>query len=89
MPSAYSKLFNAPGNVPISVAWEDMGYTDGVRLVSEDGVFRGLGTAFADVVHKDMDFDTAKALTAAELMDHDDLIEHSLQSESQYNGRGR
>ncbi|MDF0595622.1 TAXI family TRAP transporter solute-binding subunit [Psychromarinibacter halotolerans] len=62
---AYSKLFNAPGNVPISVAWEDMGYTDGVRLVSEDGVFRGLGTAFADVVHKDMDFDTAKALTTA------------------------
>jgi hypothetical protein len=64
---AYQKVFNAPGNVPIEVKWEDMGYGDdsGVRLVSEDGVFRGIGTAFADVVHKDMDFDMAKALTTA------------------------
>jgi hypothetical protein len=64
---AYQKLFNAPGNVPIEVKWEDMGYGEdsGVRLVSEDGVFRALGTAFADIVHKDMPFDTAKALTAA------------------------
>lgn len=63
---AYQKIFNAPGNVPIVVAWQDMGYGDGngVRLVSEDGTFRGLGTAFSDVVHKDMDFDMAKALTA-------------------------
>ncbi len=64
---AYQNIFNAPGNVPIEVKWEDMGYGDGsgVRLISEDGIFRGIGTAFADVVHKDMDFDTAKALTVA------------------------
>lgn len=72
---AYQNLFNAPGNVPITVAWDDMGYgdDDGVRLVSEDGVFRGLGTAFADVVHKDMDFDLAKALTNAYIDTMDDL----------------
>ncbi|WP_322867187.1 TAXI family TRAP transporter solute-binding subunit [Aquicoccus sp. G2-2] len=61
---AYQKVFNAPGNVPIIVKWEDMGYGDGngVRLISEDATFRGLGTAFTDVVSKDMPFDTAKAL---------------------------
>ncbi|MFZ7089890.1 TAXI family TRAP transporter solute-binding subunit [Primorskyibacter sp. 2E233] len=63
---AYQKIFKAPGNVPIVVKWEDMGYGDGkgIRLISEDGVFRGMGTAFADMVNKDMPFDTAKALVA-------------------------
>lgn len=63
---AYQKIFNAPGNVPIIVKWEDMGYQDGkgISLVSEDDTFRGMGTAFTDVVHKDMPFDTVKALVA-------------------------
>ncbi|MEC3863141.1 TAXI family TRAP transporter solute-binding subunit [Mesobacterium sp. TK19101] len=62
----YQRVFKAPGNVPIAVKWEDMGYEDGkgVRLISEDGTFRGIGTAFADVVNKDMPFETAKALVA-------------------------
>lgn len=72
---AFQKLIAAPGNVPIEIAWEDMGYGEGngVRLISEDGVFRGFGTAFADVVHKDMDFELAKALTAAHLATLDEL----------------
>ncbi len=70
---AYQKLFNAPGNVPIVVAWDDMGYRDGVRLISEDATFRGVGTAFADIVNKDMSFDTAKALTAAYIAHMDRL----------------
>ncbi|MGG7564553.1 TAXI family TRAP transporter solute-binding subunit [Rhodovulum sp. DZ06] len=65
----YQRIFKAPGNVPIIVKWEDMGYAEGagVRLVSEDATFRGMGTAFADVVNKDMSFDLAKALTAAHI----------------------
>lgn len=72
---SYQNVFNAPGNVPITVKWEDMGYGDGsgIRLVSEDGVFRGMGTAFTDVVHKDMDFDMAKALTATYIAQLDRL----------------
>ncbi|MDF0600830.1 TAXI family TRAP transporter solute-binding subunit [Psychromarinibacter sp. C21-152] len=70
---AYQRLFNAPGNVPIVVAWEDMGYSDGVRLISEDATFRGLGTAFADLVHKDMPFDRAKALTTAYIESMEEL----------------
>ena len=72
---AYRKVFNAPGNVPITVSWEEMGYEEGkgVRLISEDGVFRGLGTAFAEIVHQDMSFDMAKALTAEHIKTLDAL----------------
>jgi len=63
----FQNLLKAPGNVPIVVNAEEMGYgpKQGVTLISEDGVFRGMGTAFTDVVHKDMDHDLAKKLVAA------------------------
>lgn len=72
---AYQNVFRAPGNVPVVLSWEDMGYggNSGVRMVSEDATFRGIGTAFADVVNKDMPFDIAKALTAAYIEDMDRL----------------
>lgn len=63
---AYQKVFKAPGNIPITINFDEMGYAKdmGVSLVSSDGVFRGLGTAFADVVNKNMDFDLVKSLVA-------------------------
>ncbi|MGH1354794.1 MAG: TAXI family TRAP transporter solute-binding subunit [Thalassovita sp.] len=69
----YRKIFNAPGNVPVTVHWDQMGYGDGIRMVSEDGNFRGIGTAFADIVHKDMSFDMAKALVAEHIKTLDEL----------------
>ena len=71
----YQKIFKAPGNVPIIVNFDDMGYSKdmGVSLVSSDGVFRGMGTAFADVVHKDMDFDLVKTLTTTYIANIDKL----------------
>ena len=69
----YQKIFNAPGNIPIEVKWEDMGYSEGVSMVSADGVFRGLGTAFVELVHKDMSFDLAKAITATHIATLDQL----------------
>lgn len=62
----YQKIFNAPGNIPVEIPWEQMGYEDGegVRLISDDGVFRSFGVAFADMVHKDMDFELARSITA-------------------------
>jgi hypothetical protein len=71
----YQKIFRAPGNVPIIVKSEDMGYGKdmGVSLVSTDGVFRGMGTAFADVVHKDMDVDLVKSLVATYIANIDKL----------------
>lgn len=72
---AYQAAFKAPGNVPIVVSWEDMGYDadSGVTLISEDGNYRGIGTAFADVVNVNMSFDMAKALTAAHIETLDTL----------------
>ena len=63
------KMLALPGNIPIELKKEDTGYANdpNVRLVSEDGYMRGLGTAFAEVVNKDMSFDLAKALTAAHI----------------------
>ena len=71
----YAKIFNAPGNVPVVVPWADMGYGDGkgVRLISDDATFRGIGTAFTDVVHKDMSFDLAKALVAEHIKSMDQM----------------
>ena len=73
---AYQKIFRAPGNIPYVIAWDEMGYEDGkgVRLVSEDATFRGIGTAFAEIVNKDMDFDLAKAITAAHIETLDGLM---------------
>ena len=63
----FAKLLKAPGNIPIEIDWEDAGYGEdsGVTLISDDNTYRGLGTAFADIVHKDMDYELAKGLTAA------------------------
>ena len=69
----YQKVFNAPGNIPIQVKWEDMGYSDGVSMISEDGIFRGLGTAFVELVTKDMSFELAKAITATHIATLDQL----------------
>ena len=71
----YAKIFNAPGNVPVVVPWADMGYGDGkgVRMISDDATFRGIGTAFTDVVHKDMSFDLAKALVAEHIKTLDQM----------------
>ena len=73
---AFSRILRAPGNVPIVVPEADMGYgpDQGVTLISGDGVFCGMGTAFTDVVHKDMDIDLVKALTAAYIDNIDRLM---------------
>jgi len=62
---AFQNVGKLPGTVPVSMPIADMGYGDGVTVVSEDDMFRGPGTVGADIVNINMDFDLAKALTAA------------------------
>jgi TRAP-type uncharacterized transport system substrate-binding protein len=62
---AFQNVGKLPGTVPVSIPLSEMGYGDGVTVVSEDDTFRGPGTVGADIVHKDMDFELAKSLTAA------------------------
>ncbi len=61
------KFLSAPGNSPIVIKEEDMGYgaDQGVHLVSEDGVFRSPGVPFAAMVRADLDKDLVKQMVAA------------------------
>ncbi len=62
---AFQNVGKLPGTVPLKMAVADMGYGDGVTIISEDDMFRGPATVGADIVNKSMDFDLAKSLTAA------------------------
>lgn len=62
---AFQNVGKLPGTVPVTIPVADMGYGEGVTIVSDDDQFRGPGTVGADIVNVNMDFDLAKALTAA------------------------
>ncbi len=61
----FQRVAGLPGTVPFSMPISDMGYTSGVTVVSEDDTYRSPGTVGGDIVNVNMDFDLAKALTAA------------------------
>ena len=62
---AFQNVGKLPGTVPVEIPVSEMGYGEGVTVVSEDGMFRGPGTVGADIVNASMDFDLAKNLTTA------------------------
>jgi TRAP-type uncharacterized transport system substrate-binding protein len=68
------KYIKSPGTSGLVFDLKDMAPQDGLTVVSEDGVWRSPTTVAAEVVHKDMDFDTAKALTAAMLANVDAFL---------------
>lgn len=70
---AFQKYANAPGNAPVAVDGASLGYPSGVTLVSEDGMFRSVGSMGGELVNASMDFDMAKALTAAFIAGLDDV----------------
>ncbi len=61
----FANLVKLPGSIPVEMPISDMGYSDGVTVVSEDEFLRGPGTVGGEVVNTGMSFDMAKALTAA------------------------
>ncbi|MEO1681046.1 MAG: TAXI family TRAP transporter solute-binding subunit [Pseudomonadota bacterium] len=73
---AFNNVANLPGTVKFSMPVADMGYGNGVTIVSEDDTFRGPGTVGADLVNVSMDFDMAKALTTA-FIDNIETIYHA------------
>jgi TRAP-type uncharacterized transport system substrate-binding protein len=70
---AYQRIFNVPGNIPIVLPIAALGYGDGIRVISDDDMIRGLGTAFAEIVHADMDYQLAYDLTTAHIETLDEL----------------
>lgn len=63
--AAFDNVAKLPGTVKVELPIAEAGYSGGVTIVSEDDMFRGPGTVGGEVVHKDMPFETAKAITAA------------------------
>ncbi len=62
---AFQKVGNLPGTVTVSLPVSELGFGEGVTIVSDDDMFYGPGTVGGEIVRADMDFDMAKALTAA------------------------
>lgn len=62
---AMQKYLKAPGASVITFPLSDLPPQKGLTIVSEDGIWRSLTTVGAEVVKASMDFETAKALTAA------------------------
>ncbi len=59
------KYIKSPGTAGIVFDLKDVAQQEGLTIVSEDGIWRSPSTVGSEVVHKDMDFDLAKSLTAA------------------------
>lgn len=68
------KYLKSPGTAGIEFDLTDIKIPDGLTVISADGRWRSPTTVGAEVVHKDMDFDTAKALTAAVIANADTFL---------------
>ena len=64
---AMQKYVKSPGTGSLVLDLKDVPEQKGLTVVSEDGIWRSPTTLAAEVVNKSMDFETAKALTAAML----------------------
>jgi len=62
---AMQKYVSSPGTIGLVFELSDLPPQKGLTIVSEDGMWRSPSSVGAEAVHKDMDFETAKALTAA------------------------
>ena len=68
------KYIKSPGTAGIVFDLKDVAPVKGLTIVSEDGIWRSPTTVGSEVVHKDMDFETAKALTAAVIANTDTFL---------------
>ncbi len=60
----FQRWATAPGMAPLEIKATDMGYGDGVTIVSEDGIYRTVVTTGAEVVNKSMSDEMAKSLVS-------------------------
>ena len=68
------KYLNSPGTTALTFDLKDLAPQEGLTIVSEDGIWRSPTTVGAEAVNKNMDFDTAKALTAAVIANVDKFL---------------
>lgn len=71
----FQKYARAPGSGEMVVDASELPQMDGLTMHADgDGKLRGIATVGGDLVHKDMDFELAKALTAAQIAQFDAII---------------
>ena len=71
----FTKYSKAPGSGPMILDVDTLPAIEGLTINADaDGKLRSIATVGGDLVHKDMDFDTAKAMTAAMIDSFDDII---------------
>ncbi len=68
------KYIKGPGTAGLVFDLKDLPPQKGLKIVSEDGVWRSPTTVGAEIVNKSMDFETAKALTAAVIANVDTFL---------------
>jgi len=68
------KYIKSPGTGSISFDLSKLPPQKGLTIVSEDGIWRSPSTVAAEVVNASMDFETAKALTAAVIANSDQML---------------
>ena len=74
----FQKYSRAPGSGPMVVPLTDLPPQEGLTINADpDGNFRAIATVGGDLVHKDMDFEKAKSLTAAMIENYDSVIERA------------
>ncbi len=71
---SFKRWASSPGNAPVTISGDALGYGDGVTLKSEDNIWRGVNITAADIVHKDMDDALVKALVTEYIKSMDKLI---------------
>ncbi len=73
---AFQKYSRAPGSGGMIVDVADFGEQPGLTIVGDaDGKLRSIATVGGDMVHKDLDFETAKAMTAAMIENFDAIVQ--------------
>jgi len=71
---AFQKYAKAPGSGGVNIELAEIPPQEGLTInADDDGMFRSIATVGGDMVHKDMDNDTAKKLTAAMIEAVDDI----------------
>lgn len=76
---AFQNLMKAPGRAPVVIEDGDLGYGDNpnVRLISEDGVFRGVNIAGLMIVNAKVSDEVVKGMVSEYIRTIDNLIAKS------------
>jgi len=69
----FRRWATSPGNAPVTIPVNQLGYDEGVKVTSEDGVWRSVNITGAELANKDLDEATVKAMVGEYIKTMDKL----------------